>query len=1184
MAINIGSAVAYLELDTSKFSKGFKTAYNDLKVFSDKSATAGNKLRGLSSTFDTVGKSLTKTVTVPLVGIGTAAVKTAAQFDSNMSEVKAISSATGEQFTQLRNKAIEMGAKTKYSASESAQAFKYMAMAGWDTKDMINSISGVMNLAAASGEDLASVSDIVTDAMTAFGLSADGTTKVIKNGLTVEVSNATHFADVLAQASRKSNTNVAMMGETFKYVAPVAGALGYSVEDTAVAIGLMANSGIKASQAGTTLRTLLTNMAKPTDTMQAAMDYLGVSLETTDGKMKSFSEVMQDLRKSFGQCKMPMDTFKKKLAEIEAQHESGELTEKKYNAAVEDLTKKAYGAEGALKANLAASLAGTQGMSGLLAIVNATDEDFQGLTDSVNNCDGTSQEMADTMNDNLNGAFTLLKSAVESALISIGDRFTPTIRKLAEYITTLVEKFNSLSDEQKDQIIKWGLIAAAVGPSLIVLAKLFDTLAKLADGFKMAKDAVFGFEKVLRRGNGKLGETVTYIKQIPGLFDKMKLAVNTNVEGYGLLGGSLKSVGQAFSFFVSKINPVVVVITLLVASFATLWKTNEDFRNKVIGIWEQVKGKFQEFSDAITEKINALGFNFKDITDVIKGAWEGFTNVIASPIITNALQALADTFGNTLDFILGIVDTVLGLFTGNHEQFINGIKEMLTALSNNILDGIKNLGSMVGELLANVLELFGFDKAADAVRTFFTETFPKAIEGAKDKIKNAISSAIDAIMSFSDGVTENFHKAVDGIKDFASNVKEFWTEKVPEAFKNGKDKVVEVVTGIKDKIKEGFTGALDAIKQFGTNVKTFFTQTIPEAFISFATETVPNFIQSVVTFFEELPNKIGFAIGQFLGKLYLFGSDMIVWAQEAIPNLIDSIITFFSELPGKIWGWLQNTIEKIKLWGTVMYSAAVVLVSDTINAVVQWFSELPGKIWTWLQNVITKIKTWGSNMLNSARTSTQNTVNTAVTVISQLPGKFWTWLQNTISKIASWGGNMVSSGRTAITNFISSVIDTLTSLPGKVWNILQQIPSKVTSLGSTLYSAGRSAFNRLWDGIKSIGDSILGWVQGFADKIGGFVNSIVSGFQSIVGKSNEAKSAAQSVNGHHANGLDYVPFNGYTAYLHKGERVLTKQENEAYTRGKTSQGDTFNFYNTKPNPYEYARQMKKAKRELLEGF
>ena len=1121
MAVNIGSAVAYLELDTSKFSKGFKTAYNDLKVFSDKSATAGNKLRGLSSTFDSVGKSLTKTVTVPLVGIGTAAVKTAAQFDSHMSEVKAISSATGEQFTQLRNKAIEMGAKTKYSASESAQAFKYMAMAGWDTDDMLNSISGVMNLAAASGEDLASVSDIVTDAMTAFGLSADGTTKVIKNGLTVEVSNATHFADVLAQASRKSNTNVAMMGETFKYVAPVAGALGYSVEDTAVAIGLMANSGIKASQAGTTLRTLLTNMAKPTDTMQSAMDYLGISLETTDGKMKSFSEVMQDLRKSFGQCKMPMDTFKKKLAEIEKQHESGEITEKKYNAAVEDLTKKAYGAEGALKANLAASLAGAQGMSGLLAIVNATDEDFQNLTDSINNCDGVSQDMADTMNDNLNGAVTLLKSAIESALISIGDRFTPVIRKLAENITGLVEKFNGLSDEQKDQIVKWGLIVAAIGPSLIV----FSSVTKL-----------------------------------------------------------LANMGQAFSFLISKINPVAVVITLLVASFATLWKTNEKFRNKVIGIWEQVKGKFQEFSDAITEKINALGFNFKDITDVIKGAWEGFANAIASPIITNALQLIADTFGNVLDFILGAVDTLLGLFTGNHEQFISGIKEMLSAISSAILDGIKNIGSFVGELLANVFELFGFDKAADAVRTFFTETFPKAIEGAKDKIKSSISSAIDAILVFSNGVTENFHNAIEGIKNFASNVKEFWTEKVPDAFISGKDKVIEVITGIKDKIKEGFTGVLDAIKQFGTDVKTFFTQTIPEAFVSFVTETVPNFVQSVVTFFEVLPEKIGFAIGQFLGKLYVFGSDMISWAAEAIPSLIDSIVTFFAELPGKIWNWLQNTIEKIKTWGAAMKDTAVMFAQNTIDSVVNWFMQLPGKIWTWLQNVITKIKAWGSNMLSNARTSTQNMVNTAVTIISQLPGKFWSWLQNTISKISSWGGNMVSSGRTAITNFISSVIDTLVSLPGKVWNILQQIPSKVSSLGSTLYSAGRSAFSKLWDGIKSIGSGILGWVQGFASKIGSFVNSIVSGFQSIVGKSNEARSAASSVNGHHANGLDYVPFNGYTAYLHKGERVLTKQENEAYTRGKTSQGDTFNFYNTKPNAYEYARQMKKAKKELLEGF
>ena len=196
-------------------------------------------------------------------------------------------------------------------------------------------------------------------------------------------------------------------------------------------------------------------------------------------------------------------------------------------------------------------------MSGLLAIVNATDEDFQNLTDSINSCDGVSQDMADTMNDNLNGAFTLLKSAVESALISIGDRFTPIIRKLAENITKLVEKFNGLSDEQKDQIIKWGLIVAAIGPSLIIFSSVTKLLASVADGFKLTKDAIFGFEKVLRRGTFELGKVTTYTKQIPGLLDNMKLAINTNVEGYGLLGGSLRSVGQAFSFLISKINPVV---------------------------------------------------------------------------------------------------------------------------------------------------------------------------------------------------------------------------------------------------------------------------------------------------------------------------------------------------------------------------------------------------------------------------------------------------------------------------------------------------------------------------------------------------------------------------------------------------------------------------------------------------
>ena len=233
-----------------------------------------------------------------------------------------------------------MGAKTKFSASDSADAFKYMAMAGWDASQMMDGIAGIMDLAAASGEDLATTSDIVTDALTAFGLQA---------------SDSAHFADVLAQASSKSNTNVGLMGETFKYVAPVAGALGYSVEDTAVAIGLMANSGIKGSQAGTALRSTITRLAKPVGESKDAVEELGISITNADGTMKSLSQTMVELREKFAG-----------------------LTEEQ-------------------KAQYAAMLAGQEGMSGLLAIVNASDEDFQKLTDEINNSNGAAQDMADIM-------------------------------------------------------------------------------------------------------------------------------------------------------------------------------------------------------------------------------------------------------------------------------------------------------------------------------------------------------------------------------------------------------------------------------------------------------------------------------------------------------------------------------------------------------------------------------------------------------------------------------------------------------------------------------------------------------------------------------------------------------------------------------------------------------------------
>ena len=1006
----MGTAIAYLELDTSKFSKGFVSAYNDLKVFGDKSATAEQKLNGLSSAFKTTGGLLSKNVTLPIVGVGAAAVKTATDFEAGMSEVKAISGATGSEFDALRDKAIEMGAKTKFSASDSADAFKYMAMAGWDASQMMDGIAGIMDLAAASGEDLATTSDIVTDALTAFGLQA---------------SDSAHFADVLAQASSKSNTNVGLMGETFKYVAPVAGALGYSIEDTAVAIGLMANSGIKGSQAGTALRSTITRLAKPVGEAKDAVEELKISITNTDGTMKPLSQTMVELREKFAG-----------------------LTEEQ-------------------KAQYAAMLAGQEGMSGLLAIVNASDEDFQKLTDEINNANGAAEDMASVMMDNTAGAVEQLKGALESAGILIGEKLTPYIRQLAEWITGLVEKFNSLSEEEQDQIVKFGLILAAIGPVLLILAKVISVVSTVVKAFKL------------------FGTTITTIKTSIDLVKAGYAGLATQMGGIPKL---IAGISTGFGGMLAPIAAVIAVVAVLVGAFVTLWKTNEEFRDNMVGIWNSIKESINNFFDGVVERINALGFDFENITEVIKTVWFALCDVLA-PVFEGAFNTIAIVLDGVFNQILSVMDIFIGLFTGNWEQLGEGVKGVVSG----IVETFANLGSnilgVIGDIGAEILNKLGFEKAAEGFQNFFD-----TLSDLFGQIPELLSSAIDTIVSF-------------------------FTETIPNAFNS----------------------AIEAVQGFVDNIIEFFTVTVPEAFSTFVNETIPNAINSIVQWFEQLPYMIGYAIGELIGYFYLFASNLWTWITTELPLIIEGII--------------------------------------------QWFAQLPSRIWEWLTGVVTNVINWGVEMYNNAVLAASNFVNGAIAWISQLPNRIWAWLTSTVSNVISWGANMVSQARSVATNFVNSFISFITSLPSKVWGIIQQIPSKVSAIGSQLYNAGRNIFQSLWNGIKSIGGSILGWVSDFAGKIGSFVSGIIDGFKSIVSGANDAKSAAKSVDGKHANGLDYVPYNGYVAELHEGERVLTKQQNREYNEGGTGKGgDTFNFYNTKPTPYEYARQMKKAKKELLFGI
>ena len=611
---------------------------------------AGEMLEKAGDKIADVGTTLTTHVTVPIAAAGTAAVKTAADFDSAMSKVAAVSGATGSEMDALREKAREMGSKTKFSVSEAAEAMNYMAMAGWKTNDMLSGIEGIMNLAAASGEDLASTSDIVTDALTAFGLSA---------------SDSGHFADILAAASSNVNTNVSMMGETFKYAAPVLGSLGYSVEDSAIAIGLMANAGIKSSQAGTALRAAITNLAKPTDTVASAMEQYGISLTDSSGKMYSLRELMEQLRQKLGG-----------LSEAE-------------------------------QAQAAASLFGKEAMSGMLAIINGSPADFEKLSNAIDTCsdtvdgyNGTTEKMAAVMQDNLAGQVTILKSQLEELAISFSDILMLTIRSIVSRIQELVDKLNQLDPQTKETIAKIALIAAALGPMLVVLGKTISSV----------------------------GTVFSAVSKLPALFSAVQ-------SGIGAITGALGvSLGPLLA--------IIAAVAALVAAFVHLWKTNDEFKSNIIAIWEQIKSTFTGLTQGITDRLNALGFDFESFTDVLKAAWDGLCNLLA-PIFEGVFQNISNIFSEFTGVLLGLLDVLIGLFTGDWEQCWNGIKGIFTSIWNFVVNTFRNIMNTLKGIADVVLGWFG--TSWNEVWTSISNTFTTIVTA----IQTVATTVFTAIRDFS---------------------------------------------------------------------------------------------------------------------------------------------------------------------------------------------------------------------------------------------------------------------------------------------------------------------------------------------------------------------------------------------------------------------------------------------------
>ena len=559
-----------------------------LEEQADRSSVALQKIAATGEKWQTAGDKIADAgkKLLPVTGVvtaaGTAAVKTAADFEASMSKVSAVSGATGADLDALSAKAREMGSKTKFSASEAAEAMNYMAMAGWKTEDMLSGIEGVMNLAAASGEDLAATSDIVTDALTAFGLTA---------------KDSGHFADVLAAASSNANTNVSMMGETFKYCAPIAGSLGFSVEDTAEAIGLMANAGIKSTQAGTSLRTVMTSLSGDVKICGSAIGEVTVATDNADGSMRDLSDILADCRAAFAG-----------------------LTESE-------------------KASAAESLVGKNAMSGFLALMDAGEGDINKLSGAINDCDGAAQKMADTMNDNLEGQFTILKSALEELAISFGQLLIPALRDVVQWLQGFVGFLNSLPEGVKKTIVVIALVAAALGPVLIIVGKVISSI----------------------------GTTMTIIPKLAGV-------IGTVQKAFAALHVTMLA---------NPIALIIAAITALVAAFIYLWNTNEEFRKFWISLWEDVKRVAVEVWEGISQFMSQA---WEAIRQTAVTVWNGMKQTITT-VITGIRDTVSRVWNSIKSTVTSVVNALKSAVGGAFTSMWNGIRSTVSGIYDTIKSG-----------------------------------------------------------------------------------------------------------------------------------------------------------------------------------------------------------------------------------------------------------------------------------------------------------------------------------------------------------------------------------------------------------------------------------------------------------------------------------------------------------------
>ena len=671
-----------IKIDTKIDTNGFKSGIDKIKSIAQ---------AGVSAITATLAG-----ITAALGAGATAAATVGSSFEAAMSKVSAISGATGDSLQSLTDKAKEMGAKTKFSASESASALQYMAMAGWDTESMLNGIDGIMNLAAADGLDLATTSDIVTDALTAFNLKA---------------SDSTHFADVLAKASSSANTNVSMLGESFKYVAPLAGTMGYSVEDVSLALGLMANASVKGSMAGTSLKTALSNLASPTEDMANVMTQYGISISDAEGNALPLIDVMKQLREKFSG-----------LSETE-------------------------------QAATASTLFGKEAMSGMLAIINASDSDFDNLTKNINNADGAAQAMADTMQDNLQGQITILKSGLEGLGIEIYEGMSAPLQTAAveaqNYVNRLTEAFKNgglsgMIEEAGSIFGELAVKAAEAAPEMINAAVDFlqafvDGIANNAD--KLAKSAVNIIQTLI----------TSVIERSHDLIKAAKVIVSELVDNLNKL---LPKELQA---------PVKEAVNTIKKSFENggLKKAIESVKNIVVNLGKAFTNVAKVVLPPLSKAVDFLADNSEVLLGVITSVYAAFKSysiisTVTALITTHTAAVTAESLAEAAALnTITLKQIAVGALTGeitlataaqyawNLAMNLNPIGIVITAVAA-LAAGIAALNLCVEqETSSEQLLAESYEEIAEA--------YANVADGASNYI-DSISQSGDALAGFNDAI------------------------------------------------------------------------------------------------------------------------------------------------------------------------------------------------------------------------------------------------------------------------------------------------------------------------------------------------------------------------------------------------------------------------------------------------